>query len=54
MVNASRGGVYVLNDDIERSVKATLRAVIDAGDDWRTAEFISTREAATMNARMEV
>jgi hypothetical protein len=31
-----------------------LRAGINAGDDSRTVEFVSTRDAATMNARMKV
>jgi hypothetical protein len=54
MVNASCGVLCVLNDDIERSVKAALRAGINAGRDWRTVEFVSTRDAATMNACMKV
>lgn len=54
MVNISRGGLYVLNDNIERAVKPTLRAGINAGGNRRTAEFVSTKGAATMNARMKV
>jgi len=54
MINASCGGLYVLNDNIERSIKAALRAGINAGDDSRAVEFVSTGDAATMNARMKL
>ena len=53
MVNVSRGSFNVLNDNIERSVKAALRTRINAGSDWCTVEFVSTKDAATMNARMK-
>jgi hypothetical protein len=54
MINASCGGLYVLNDNIERSIKAAFRAGINAGGDWRSVEFVSTRYATTMNARMKL
>jgi len=54
MVNASRASFNVLNNNIERSVKAALRAGINAGGNCRAVEFFSTRDTTTMNARMEV
>jgi hypothetical protein len=54
MVNASRASFTVLNNNIERSVKAAFRAGINAGGYGRTVEIVSTRYAATVNARMEV
>jgi hypothetical protein len=54
MVYDSCGGLYVLNDDIERSIMAALCAGINAGGDSRSVEFISTKDAATVNARMKL
>jgi hypothetical protein len=54
MVHARRGDLYVLNDNIERAIMAALRAWINAGGNSRAVEFISARDAATVNASMEV
>ena len=54
MVLVCRGGIYILNDDIERSILAALCAGINASGDSRAVEFISTKDVATVNTSMKV
>ena len=54
MAGSRFNGFDALNDDIERSIVTALCAWINAGGDSRAVEFISTRDAATVNARMKL